>query len=878
MKYKDIFCIIFIRDYRIPNNIRCLCLAVLPIKESHIMTLKTIQDLLPLVDKPSRYLGTEVNTRVKDLGKVQLKIALAFPDLYEIGTSHFGMQILYHLLNRHRHIAAERVFSPAEDMEALLRASGLPLMSLESRHPLNQFDIIGFSLLYELNYTNMLTILDLAGIPFFASQRTDTDPLIIAGGPCVSNPEPIADFFDALVVGDGEDVILEMADIRIKMQQGGRVDKKALLEKWSRLEGVYVPSAFRAVYDRKGFQTTHPLDKSCPTHRKRIRRAIVGDLNRALFPDSPVVPYGQPVHDRLRLEISRGCTRGCRFCQAGMIYRPVRERSMDTVMDLTGRCLRSTGYEDLSLLSLSTGDYSGIAPLITTLMSQFSPQHLAVSLPSFRAGTLGPELMQTLQSARKTGFTIAPEAGSQRLRDVINKNITTDEIITTVQNAFTAGWRVIKLYFMIGLPTETQADIQGIVELVQKLRKIKNPSGRYGKLNVSVATFIPKPHTPFQWATQLSLEEASARIEWLRANLRLPGVQFKWQNPEVSFLEGLWARGDRRLSGLLVKAFEKGCRFDGWSDRFNFATWRTAIAEARVDLNFYMNREKDIEEPLPWDHIDVRVEKAFLIKERERALGGAKTKDCRWHSCQQCGVCDFKRLSPQLFESDKAREPVLADGSDVPPQTHFRKLKLFYSKRGDARFFGHLEFVNIINRAFRRAGIDLSYSNGFHPMPKISFDDPLPMGMEGLKEFFFISLKSDITCEELMRKTNRELPEGLLINGCEETTQKAPSPELRVDRYTVTLKEGEFDRRRLERFTKSRQMEYVFTNKKGISGTVDLKAAILCIDLVKPNSIQLAVRNGGGKRIRPAMVLERVFELPMKDIKTASIIKGGSHV
>ena len=651
------------------------------------MALKTIQDILPLVDKPSRYLGTEVNTYKKDLSKVRLKIALAFPDLYEIGTSHFGMQILYHILNQRWNIAAERVFSPAEDMESLMRASHLTLASLESQHPLNKFDIIGFSLLYELNYTNMLTILDLAGIPFYASQRADSDPVIIAGGPCVSNPEPVADFFDAIVIGDGENVILEMADIRIKMLSSGRVDKKTLLEKWSRLEGVYVPSRFQVTYNEKGHQITRPLKESCSTTQGRVKRAIVNDLDRALFPDKPVVPYGKPVHDRLRLEISRGCTRGCRFCQAGMIYRPVRERTMDTLMDLTDRCLQNTGYEDLSLLSLSTGDYSGISPLINTLMQRFSSQHISVSLPSFRAGTLGPELMQTIQKVRKTGFTIAPEAGSQRLRDVINKNITTDEIIATVQNAFSAGWQVIKLYFMVGLPTETQADIQGIVDLVKKLRKIKSPKGRYGKLNVSVATFIPKSHTPFQWATQLPLEESRARIEWLRSKLRLPGVKFKWQNPEVSFLEGLWARGDRRLSSLLVRAYENDCRFDGWSDRFDFATWQRSIEESQVDVSFYTSRQKDFEEPLPWDHIDVRVEKAFLIKEWMNALEGAKTEDCRWHSCQQCGVCDFETIEPRLFEATVKAEPRRVDKSDIALQTASRKLKLFYSKRANARFF-----------------------------------------------------------------------------------------------------------------------------------------------------------------------------------------------
>ena len=823
-------------------------------------------------------MGTETNTCKKDLSKIQLKIALAFPDLYEIGTSHFGLQILYHILNQRQNIAAERVFSPAEDVESLLRASHLPLVSLESQYPLNRFDIIGFSLLYELNYTNILTMLDLAGVPFYASQRTDSDPIVIAGGPCVSNPEPVADFFDAIVIGDGENVILEMVDIRLQMDRDDRFDKDVLLKKWSQLEGVYVPSAFKVEYNEREFQISRPLNKVSPNDSGRVKRAIVSDLNQARFPESPVVPFGKPIHDRLRLEISRGCTRGCRFCQAGMIYRPVRERSMDTLMDLTDRCLQNTGYEDLSLLSLSTGDYSGISPLINTMMQRFSSQHISVSLPSFRAGTLGPELMQTIKKVRKTGFTIAAEAGSQRLRDVINKNITTEEIVATVQDAFSAGWRVIKLYFMVGLPTETQEDLKGIVDLVKRLRKIKGPRNRYGKLNVSVATFIPKSHTPFQWATQLSLEESRTRIDWLRSRLRLPGVQFKWQSPEVSFLEGLWARGDRRLSRLLVRAFENGCRFDGWSDRFNFTVWQKSIAQEQINTAFYMNRHKDLEEPLPWDHIDVRVKKSFLIKEWEEALAGAKTEDCRWHSCQECGVCDFENISPQLFQEPAEITLTQTDKPDTVLHTVPMKLKLLYSKREDARFFGHLELVNIINRALRRAGVDLAYSKGFHPMPRISFDDPLPMGMEGLEEVFFISVKNDISCNELVRKTNHELPGGICIKRCEIMANKLQIQEPKVDHYTVTLKEAVFDTQRLDWFLETEKIEYTFTNKKGVPGSINLKTVILSIDLIQPNSIKLIIGNHGGKRIRPAMVLERVFALPMDDIKQASIIKGGMHV
>ncbi|MDM8553040.1 TIGR03960 family B12-binding radical SAM protein, partial [Desulfobacterales bacterium HSG2] len=593
--------------------------------------MKNFQDILSLVEQPSRYLGSEINRVKKDHAAVSLRVALAFPDLYEIGTSHFGIQILYYILNSHKDILAERVFAPAADMEACLRASDIPLLSQESHKPLDTFDIIGFSLLYELNFTNILTILDLAGIPFFASQRESAHPLIIAGGPCTCNPEPVADFFDAIVIGDGETVIMEMARTYLQLTTDDQrlTNKEALLKLWSGIEGVYIPAFFEPAYiqscDGPGFQI---LSAKYPDYIK-VTRTIVNDLDTAVFPDTPIVPYGKPVHDRLRIEISRGCTRGCRFCQAGMIYRPVRERSLGKLLDLTEASLTTTGYEDLSLLSLSTGDYGSIVPLMEHLMGRCASERVAVSFPSLRAGTLTPELMTLIRQVRKTGFTIAPEAGSQRLRDVINKNITETDITDTVKDAFSLGWQVVKLYFMIGLPFETDEDLEAIAELVKHLRKIRGPKGRKGKINVSVGTFIPKPHTPFQWASQIPLDESKDKIHWVQDRLRMPGIQFKWQNPEVSRLEGLWARGDRRLSALLVAAYRKGCKFDGWSDKFQFDLWQEAFSDEGVDVDFYTTRARDMEEPLPWDHIDIGVTKDFLKEEWENAVSQKHTPDCR---------------------------------------------------------------------------------------------------------------------------------------------------------------------------------------------------------------------------------------------------------
>ena len=832
------------------------------------MSIKTIQDILPLVEQPSRYLGSEINTIKKDHSTVSLCIALAFPDLYEIGTSHFGLQILYHILNRHRDIAAERVFAPGADMEVHLRSSGIPILSLESHKPINRFDIIGFSLLYELNYTNVLAMLELAHIPFFTRQRDDSHPFVIAGGPCTCNPEPMADFFDAIVLGDGENVIMEMSNAWLTWKASGKSDKKALLRIWSHMEGVYIPSFFKAKYDDKGFQSLMPEFSDHTT----VKRAVVDNLDLAAFPDEPIIPYGKPVHDRLRIEISRGCTRGCRFCQAGMIYRPVRERSLETVLSLSDACIASTGYEDISLLSLSTGDYECIFPLMERLMDRYTSRRIAVSLPSLRVGTLTPELMQLVKKVRKTGFTIAPEAGSQRLRDVINKNITQEEIENTVKNAFSLGWQVIKLYFMIGLPTETHDDLQAIIDLVKKLRKIKGPNGRRGKLNVSVTTFIPKPHTPFQWSSQISLADSKQKIRWLQKNLRMSGVHFKWQNPEVSMLEGLWARGDRRLSQLLQKAYRKGCKFDGWSDRFKFQLWQEALCDESVDTEFYTTRVRDTEEPLPWDYIDTRITKDFLKGELKKAEQGEFTVDCRRGDCNNCGVCDFKNIAPKVFDNCEkmASKEFVADNIK---ETFYKKLKVSFSKKGQAKYFGHLELVRIFLRAISRAGIPIKFSKGFHPKPKISFEDPLPVGLESLNEKFYFSLRGDVKPQSIIGQLNKHLPKGLSVLNCQLTSAKLVSNALSSATYIVTKKEGFFNEKDLTCFKNKKELVVTRTGPKGTTKKIDLKEMVLKIELPDPNRLKMTLKTEPGRTVRPFEVIETIFFMPVEEIKQADIVK-----
>lgn len=829
----------------------------------------SIQEILPLVEQPSRYLGSETNSIRKQPGPIRLRFALAFPDMYEIGMSHFGMQILYHILNGRPEIAAERVFAPANDMAQRLRKTGLGLFSLETQVPLKSFDIIGFSLLYELGYTNVLDMLALADIPLKATQRDDSHPLIIAGGPCTCNPEPVAEFFDAMVIGDGETVIIELCDAWMDWKDRG-LSRESLLEKWAAIEGVYVPVFFAFDPDVTGRQVLTPRFE----HYHRVRRAVLADLDKAPFPDAPVVPYGRPVHDRLRLEVARGCTRGCRFCQAGVIYRPVRERSLQTLKALAGKTLENTGYEDISLLSLSTGDYGCILPLMEALLGEAARDQLAVSLPSLRADSLTPRMMALIKGVRKTGFTIAAEAGSQRLRNVINKNISRDDIFRTVQQAFHLGWQVIKLYFMVGLPTETDEDIDAIVQLVRDLKKSINnrKSGRRGKINVSVATFIPKPHTPFQWCAQISLEESTRKIEYLKSSLKIPGIHFKWQNPEVSFLEGVMARGDRRLNRLLLTAHGLGCRFDGWSDQFRFDLWKQAFGASGIDIDDTILRPAGREDPLPWDHIDSRVNKDFLWQEWERSLIEADTPDCRHGNCQDCGTCDFLKIQPQLYvcaETDDSG-PQAVGGT---PAAAFRSVEVVYEKRGPARFFGHLEMVNIFFRALRRSKIVIERTQGYHPKPKVAFSDPLPIGMQGLGERFVLRLAPPATPRVLKERLNATLPEGLRIVRCREV--KSGKRRLIEKQAVYQIRAGKdiFDDQRIADFNRETVAEVTRTRRRGKVKRLDLKKHVAEIKLVGGNFLQLELVLQDDTTVRPAEVINHIFGLTADEIKKLTITK-----
>lgn len=593
--------------------------------------MKDIEKLLKRVEKPARYTGGEINSVIKNPAEADVRFAFAFPDTYEIGMSYMGLQILYNILNMQDYVYCERVFAPARDMEKLMREENVPLFSIETKTPIKEFDILGFTLQYEMSYTNILNMLDLAGIPMMSDDRDDSYPLLVAGGPCAFNPEPLADFFDLFLIGDGEEVLPAITDLYRKCDS-----KKEFLKKACQMTGVYVPSFYDVKYNEDG--TVASYVKNYENAPEKVGKCLIDDIEPLPFPTKNIVPFIDVVHDRASVESFRGCTRGCRFCQAGMIYRPVRERKPETILALAEEQLKNTGHEELSLLSLSTSDHSCFEPLALELVKKCAEKHVNLSLPSLRLDSFSFNVLNEIQKYKKSGLTFAPEAGTQRLRNVINKSITEEDIYGAVRKAIELGWKQIKLYFMIGLPTETYEDLDGIAEIAKNILDINYEiNGRKGgrfNVTVSVSNFVPKPHTPFQWFGQNTYEEFIEKHKYLSEKLRMKNVTFHYHDSPISVLEAVFARGDRKTGQLLMQAYKNGCVFDSWSEFFNMEGWEKAFAQTGISKEFYATRHRNYDEVMPWDIIDSYISKDFLVSENEKSV---ITRDCR-SGCVGCGI------------------------------------------------------------------------------------------------------------------------------------------------------------------------------------------------------------------------------------------------
>jgi radical SAM family uncharacterized protein/radical SAM-linked protein len=845
-----------------------------------------LDDILSGVERPFRYIGGEWNEVVKDHAAVDLKFALAFPDVYEIGMSHLGYRILYPRLNAREDTAAERVFCPWPDMADSLRRHRRPLATLETGTPLGRMDVVGFSLQYEMTFTNVLEMLDLAGIPLRSADRGEGDPLVVAGGPVVFNCEPLADFLDFVFIGDGEELVPEFLDRLRELKRAG-APRAERIRALAAIEGIYAP----ALYD---LEEANGLvipsgSRSAPYP---VKRRILMDLDRFPFPDRIVVPHGEIVHDRVSIEIMRGCPVGCRFCQAGYIYRPTRERDPNQIRDTVIRSIRATGYDEFSLASLNTGEYGAIHPLLFDLMDRFEPESVSVSLSSMHASTMTQELAEQVRRVRKSGFTIAPEAGTQRLRNVINKNLDEAQILNACRLAFEAGWDVIKLYFMIGLPTETDADVDALVDLAHEILATgrRAGKGRRPEVTLSASSFVPKSVTPFQWLGQDRMENLYRKQDRIAGRVRR-GVRFKHHECETTFLEAVFSRGDRRLSAVLERAWRSGARFDGWGEHYRHDLWMEAFRAEGIDPDFYAYGDWDTSWPLPWDVVDSLVNKKWLAIDLKRALREGTLEVCGPKECHGCapfardcvkGVVsettgrpldtDLPVLStpaapsagcgvrapeppPPLLPSER---PAAEPKGDDAPRYRFRAR---FTKTGNVRYLGHLDLSRTMLRAFRRARLPLSYSQGFNPKPRVAFGPALPLGVASEGEYVDLELHSLVDPEATVATLNSELPKGIRFASMREIGRGVPalSEAIRSARYRVHTGEGVALEEDLRTFQARGSIE-ILRERKGKTRVLKLDDALLGLEPLADDTLRMTLALGGeGASVRPDEVLSEVF-------------------
>ena len=920
--------------------------------------------------KPTRYVGGEVNSRSKPLNEARLTWALCFPETYEVGMSNVGFRLLHFVLNEQPSIACERAFMPWPDMIERMRTRRVPLWSLESRAPLADFDVLGFSLQFEAGYTSVLEMLDLAGVPLFACERTVDDPGVIGGGPCAYNPEPLAPFFDAFSIGEGERQLVEISQVvaawRDEVGQRGDRDRAReprsarersdlgevlelaisgqsdvkderraeLLERLSRVPGVYVPSLFRPRWDARG-----RLEEMAPLRAgyERVTRSAMSDLDEVPQPSRPIVPFMQTIHDRLPIEIQRGCVRGCRFCQAGMLTRPSRQRSPDRVLRLATEGLKATGYEEVGFLSLSAGDYGCINALLESFFDRFAPERVAISLPSLRTETMTEKLAEQIGRVKKSGFTIAPEAATDRLRRVINKGNSEENLLKAIESTFRSGWSLIKLYFMIGLPTETDEDVAAIAELAKRAYRLSRGIRSGAQINVAVSTFIPKPFTPFQWDAMISREETFRRHDLLRDRFpKKGGLILCYHEGQSSLVEGALARGDRRVARAVFEAWREGQILDGWSEHFDFTRWTRAsqVLQARhgVQLGDIATRERDLDECLPWSRIDCGVSEAFLRRERDKSRAEELTPTCASGQCAGCGACDFKTLQNRLKADEAARDgwqgdkrqaeeapastanqtdprqakgcgplvagirglvdrmkalvahsdsaateeaPGIETAADAanpsdrngttdedPGAQHWARIS--YGKEGRAIAVSHLETITLFTRALRRAGWPVAFTRGFHPKPRLSFSPACPVGIESNCEYIDVQLSRACDDDALFESLARELPDNFPLNDVSTQVgkQKAPSEAITAFGFDAIFPRGhgidlaaaiaDFEAR--DTFVIQRPGSRVKPARD-----IDLKAALLSLELNGQNHVSFTLRAGNKASAKPVEVIEGIF-------------------
>lgn len=852
------------------------------------MTTPSLLDELVLAaQKPSRYVGCEFGSVTKDPGRVRLRFGLAFPDVYEVGMSNLGFRLLYHGLNDRPEVHCERVFFPWPDLEAMLREHRLPLFTLESRTAVRDLDIVGITLQFELAYTSALGLLDLSGIPLWARDRGPGDPLVVGGGPCAYNPEPLADFFDCFAVGDGEEVVHELVDA-VLAWKGSGAPRAALLDRLAEVPGIYVPSLFRPRFDpaTRALVAMEPLK---PGYEKVSRRVVpdIDTLSTSAY-ERPVVPFMQTVHDRLPIEIQRGCTRGCRFCQVGMITRPTRQRSPATVLRVAEQGLRASGYEEVGLLSLSSGDYECLNPLLDDFLSRWEGERIALSLPSLRTETMSDSLAKKIARVRKTGFTLAPEAATDRLRAVINKGNREEHLIEAVESIFRNGWSLLKLYFMLGLPEERDEDVVAIARLAKRClataRRALPPGKGSASINLGASTFVPKPFTPFQWEPMITPEEARRRQGIIAAELggRHGAIHFKPHESRQASVEGALAVGDRRLGTAVAYAYRLGQRLDSWTEWFDEQKWASAFAEMQrihgVGLEWFAFRRKRLDEVLPWDRIDCGVTKAYLQKQLAAARNLSEVLDCVLAPCTVCGACDYDATKNRVYgpESYRAAQPGPASPETVQSsgRTHVR---VRYAKEGRLIALSHLEVMTAIIRAVRRAGLPMAFSQGYHPKPRVSFGPALPVGVASRAEYVDLELVGARDAKEVGERLAAALPGGLTLLDATRIDPRTPSlsESVRSVHYRVEFPEGwspEALARRIEDFhsagqsvvrrtapPRSRDKKRNQRPKASREREIDLKEIVTHLSMEGPGRVAFSLKADPSGSAKPAEVLAAVF-------------------